>query len=75
MINAENIKIKINKLRRLDDLVALNQYVDYLLFREQETETEFGQAIISGLKDIVNGKTYSIGSSHDVLKVADELWI
>ena len=73
MINSDTIKIKINKLKRLDDLVALNHYVDYLLFRENEKQTELGQTMISGLKNIVNGKTYSINSSQDVLKVADEL--
>ena len=73
MITAERIKTKINDLKRLDDLVALNHYVDYLLFRETEKKTELGQTIISGLKDIVSGKTYSISSSQDVLKVADEL--
>jgi len=73
MITSDNIKTKINKLKRLDDLVALNHYVDYLLFREEEEKTELGQSIISGLKDIVKGKTYSISSSQDVFKVADEL--
>ena len=73
MITSDNIKTKIDKLRRLDDIVALDHYVDYLIFRETDEKTELGQSIISGLKDIANGKTYSISSSQDVLKVADEL--
>ena len=73
MITSASIKTKINKLQRLDDLVALNHYVDYLLFREKEKKTEIGQSIISGLKDIAKGKTYSVKSSQDVLKVADEI--
>ena len=73
MITSASIQKKINKLKRLDDLVALNHFVDYLLSREREKKTELGQSIISGLKDIASGKTYSVKSSQDVLKVADEI--
>lgn len=64
---------KVNKIRRLDDLVALNHYIDFLLYREQDETTELGQSLIRGLEAIVNGTTYSISSSQDILKVADEL--
>ncbi len=73
MITSDSIKTKINRFTRLDDLVALNHYIDYLLFREKEEKTELGQSIISGLNEIVSGKTYSIKSSQEMLKVADEL--
>jgi|GEM_PF-2645911 hypothetical protein len=73
MITTKHIIDKVNKIKRFDDLVALNHYIDYLLFRELDEKTELGQALISGLEAIVNGQTYSISSSQDILKVADEL--
>ncbi len=69
MITTENIKNKINEIKRLDDLVALNHYLDYLIFRESDEKTELGQSIINGLEDILNGKTYKIASSQEILKV------
>lgn len=73
MITTENLMKKVEKISRLDDLVALNHYIDFLLYREQDETTELGQSLIKGLEAIVNGKTYLISSSHDILKVADEL--
>ncbi len=73
MVTTKHIIEKVNKIKRFDDLVALNHYIDYLLFRELDETTELGQALISGLEAIVNGQTYSITSSQDILKVADEL--
>lgn len=73
MITNENLIKKVNKIRRFDDLVALNHYIDFLLYREQDEKTELGQSLIKGLEAIVNGKTYSINSSQEILKVADEI--
>lgn len=73
MITTDNLIKKLKKISRLDDLVALNHYIDYLLFRELDEKTELGQSLIMGLEAILNGKTYAITSSHDILKVADEL--
>jgi hypothetical protein len=73
MITTENLMEKVNKISRLDDLVALNHYIDYLLFRERDEKTELGQALVTGLEAVVNGKTYAISSSQDILKVANEL--
>ncbi len=73
MVTTKHIIEKVNKIKRFDDLVALNHYIDYLLFRELDETTELGRALISGLEAIVNGQTYSISSSQDILKVADEL--
>ena len=73
MITTEKLMKKVNKIKRLDDLVALNHYVDYLLFREQDEKTELGQTLITGLGAILKEKTYTITSSQDILKVADEL--
>ena len=73
MITTEHLMKKVNKIRRLDDLVALNHYIDFLLYREQDERTELGQSLIRGLEAIVNGTTYSISSSQDILKVADEI--
>lgn len=73
MISTDVIIEKVRGVKRLDDLVALNHYVDYLLFRESSSQTELGQAIINGLENILEDKTYSINSSSDVLRIADEI--
>lgn len=73
MISTESIIEKLYKIKRLDDLVALNHYLDYLLFRESNEKTELGQSIINGLENIIENQTYAITSSKDILKVADEL--
>lgn len=73
MITTENIMKKVKRISRLDNLVALNHYIDYLLYRELDEKTELGQTLITGLEAILNGKTYTITSSQDILKVADEL--
>jgi len=73
MLTQENIIEKVKQLRRLDDLVALNHYVDYLLLREKNEKTELGQALIKGLENVLAGRTYPITCAQDVLKVADEI--
>ena len=73
MITNNSVIKKINKIRQLDDLVALNHFVDYLIFREQDKKTELGQSLIKGLEDILYGKSYAIKSAQDILKIADEL--
>ena len=73
MISTESIIKKLNKIKRIDDLVAINHYLDYLIYREKDKTTELGQSLIKGLDNIVNRKTYSINSSDDILKVADEI--
>lgn len=56
MITTEKFMIKVNKIKRLDDLVALNHYIDYLLFRELDEKTQLGQTLITGLEAILDGK-------------------
>lgn len=73
MITSESVIKKIDRIKRLDDLVAINHYLDYLLYREQNTHTELGKSLIKGLEEILQGKTYTITSSKDILKVADGL--
>ena len=74
MITTQTIAEKVTQIRDLDDLVALNSYVDYMIYKEQSNEkTELGQAIIKGLEDVVAGRTYKITCAEDVLKVADEI--
>ena len=74
MITVETIAEKVTQIRDLDDLVALDNYVDYMIYKEQSNEkTELGQAIIRGLEDILAGRTHKITCAEDVLKVADEV--
>ncbi len=73
MITTDIITKKIHKLKQIDDLVAINHYVDYLLYREQNDKTELGQTLINGLEEILEEKFYSISSSKDILEITDEL--
>ena len=74
MITTEVIAEKVKKIKELGDLVALNNYVDYMIYKEQSNQkTELGQAIIRGLEDVLAGRTYKITCAEDVLKVADEV--
>ena len=65
MITVETITKKVKKIEELDDLVALNSYVDYLIYKEQNHQkTELGQAIIRGLEDILAGRTQTIAPNN-----------
>ena len=66
MITAETIAKKVKKIKGLDDVVALNNYVDFLIYKEQNNQTELGQAIIRGLEDVLAGRTYKITCAEDV---------
>jgi len=74
MITPQTIAEKVTQIRDLDDLVTLNSYVDYVIYKQQNNQkTELGQAIIRGLEDVATGKTQKITCAEDVLKVADEI--
>ena len=74
MITPQTIAEKVAQIRAPEDLVAVNSYVDYVIYKEQSNEkTELGQTIIKGLEDVVAGRTYKITCAEDVLKVADEI--
>ena len=74
MITTQIVAKKVAQIRAPEDLVAVNSYVDYMIYKEQSNEkTELGQTIIKGLEDVVAGRTYKITCAEDVLKVADEI--
>ena len=71
MITTQIVAEKVAQIRTPDALVAVNSYVDYMIYKEQSNEkTELGQAIIKGLEDVVAGRTYKITCAEDVLEVA-----
>ncbi|MDI6793378.1 MAG: hypothetical protein QME81_11015 [bacterium] len=68
----QTISQKVEKIKQIEDIVALNSYVDFLIYKEEHTQsTELGQDIIQGLKEVMEGKTYKITSAEDILKVPD----
>ena len=71
MLTSQLVAEKVTQIRALDDLVALNSYVDYMIYKEQSNQkTELGQAIIKGLEDVLAGRTYKITCAEDVIKMA-----
>ncbi len=72
MLTTQTILQNVKRIKQIEDIVSLNSYVNFLLYKEgYNQQTELGQDIIQGLKEVVEGKTYKITSAKDVLRVAE----